>query len=234
MFRKYLPSFFLIILVAISTYIVSRPFRINQIPNGANVPNNNGDPCLTCHATFGGSPRNSFGLEIESNFLSVPGAGGNVQWGPDLAAIDSDGDGFTNGEELQDPNGAWSQGQADPGDPNLVSNPGDAQSTPPPVTDVEDLAELPSAYKLDQNYPNPFNPSTKINFAITNAEQVSLKIYNNLGQQVAELVNQFLPAGSYTVNFDVLKDAGNLSSGFYFYNLVTPSFTQTKKMILLK
>ncbi len=232
MFRKYLPSLVLIVLVGISTYIVSRPFRVSQIPNGTNVPNNNGDPCLTCHTTFGGSPRNAFGLEIQNNFLSAPGASGNVQWGPALAELDSDGDGFSNGIELQDPSGTWTGGAI--GDPNLVSNPADANSVPPNVTDVEDLAELPSAYKLDQNYPNPFNPSTTINFAITNAEQVSLKVYNNLGQQVAELVNQFLPAGSYTVNFDALRDAGNLSSGFYFYNLSTPSFTQTKKMILLK
>ena len=227
MIRKYLPSLFLISLMAFTTFLVSRSARVNQIPNGGKFS------CNTCHLSGGGSPRNAFGLEIEANFLTSAGANGSVEWGPALAALDSDGDNVPNGVELQDPDGNWTSGAI--GDQNLVSNPGDPTSIPPNVTEVEDLAELPSVYKLEQNYPNPFNPSTTINFSITNAENVSLRVYNNLGQQVSELVNQFLPAGSYTINFDALNDAeGGLSSGFYFYNLSTPSFTQTKKMILLK
>ncbi len=224
MFRKYLPSLFLIFLISTATFLTSRSFRVAQLPNGAV------NSCANCHVSAaGGGPRNSFGSLVGISFLDGQG---NVQWGPELAQGDADGDGVPNGVELQDPDGSWAGGSI--GDPNLVSNPGDANSVPPGVTDVEDLAELPSQYKLEQNYPNPFNPSTTINFAITNPEQVSLRIYNNLGQQVAELVNQFLPSGSYTVNFDALSDAGNISSGFYFYNLTTPSFSQTKKMILLK
>jgi len=89
---------------------------------------------------------------------------------------------------------------------------------------------LPSGYELDQNYPNPFNPSTTIRFSIPAGEFVSLKIYNSIGEQVADLVNEELPTGNYTVNWN----AENVSSGMYFYTLKTSDFSDTKKMILLK
>lgn len=89
---------------------------------------------------------------------------------------------------------------------------------------------FPDQYELNQNFPNPFNPSTTIRFSVVNTEFVSLKVYNSIGQQVAELVNQELPAGSYTVDWN----AENVSSGIYLYTLTTDNFNSTKKMILLK
>ena len=83
--------------------------------------------CNTCHTSGGGSPRNPFGLAVEARV--TPG-GSQEFWGPELAALDSDGDGFTNGRELQDPNGAWRPGQAAPATALLVSKPGDASSFP--------------------------------------------------------------------------------------------------------
>lgn len=104
----------------------ARGFRRSQIPNGFS----NG--CLTCHvSSSGGIPRNAFGLEIEANFLQPSGANGVVQWGPALAALDSDGDGVSNGTELNDPNGSWSIGDPAPGDPNDVTNPGIVDTSPP-------------------------------------------------------------------------------------------------------
>lgn len=95
----------------------------------------------------------------------------------------------------------------------------------------EDLdASLPVSYKLEQNYPNPFNPTTAIKFNLPEAGMVSLKIFNVLGQQVAELVNEVLNAGSYNYNFD----ASSLSSGVYVYSIQAADFVQTKKMVLLK
>lgn len=88
----------------------------------------------------------------------------------------------------------------------------------------------PTEFSLDQNYPNPFNPETKINFAIPVSGNVKLSVYNLLGQEVATLVNGFKQAGSHTVNFE----AKGLQSGMYFYKLETASFTQTRKMTLLK
>jgi hypothetical protein len=89
---------------------------------------------------------------------------------------------------------------------------------------------VPSAYELSQNYPNPFNPTTNISFSLPKAGQVSLKVYNLIGQEVAELVNEELPSGVYAVPFD----AKSLSSGTYVYRLSTPQFSMSKKMTLMK
>ncbi|MBU0474748.1 MAG: T9SS type A sorting domain-containing protein [Bacteroidetes bacterium] len=99
------------------------------------------------------------------------------------------------------------------------------------ITDVEKVeSKLPDSYSLSQNYPNPFNPATQINFSITQSEYVSLSVYNSLGEKVSDLVNGELSKGNYTVNFD----ASNLSSGIYFYKILTNSFSSVKKMMVLK
>jgi len=103
-----------------------------------------------------------------------------------------------------------------------------------------------SGYKLLQNFPNPFNPSTKIWFVIPNGVRnlkdfssqsprndnslVTLKVYEILGKEVATLVNEEKPAGSYEVNFD----GSSLTSGIYFYRLESGKFVSVKKMILIK
>ncbi len=100
--------------------------------------------------------------------------------------------------------------------------------------DVKPITE----FSLSQNYPNPFNPSTKIKFNIPSPYQgegqrvrfTTLKVYDVLGNEVATLVNEEKPAGTYEVEFD----ASNLSSGIYYYQLKAGSFIQTKKMILMK
>jgi photosystem II stability/assembly factor-like uncharacterized protein len=95
--------------------------------------------------------------------------------------------------------------------------------------------EIPEKFTLEQNYPNPFNPSTKIKFQIKDSKLVTLKIYDILGKEIATLVNEKLNAGSYEVPFSVSQFSGNtISSGVYFYKLITDEFTETKKMILLK
>jgi hypothetical protein len=86
-------------------------------------------------------------------------------------------------------------------------------------------------YSLEQNYPNPFNPSTKIEFSITeDAGNVTLIIYNALGQKVAELVNSKLDAGRYSY----VWNANDTATGLYFYELRTDKFVSVKKMILMK
>ncbi len=93
-----------------------------------------------------------------------------------------------------------------------------------------EIAEV-SDYNLDQNYPNPFNPSTRIAFSIPNNANVTLKVYDILGTEVAELIsNEQRAAGRYEINFD----ASRLASGTYIYKLQAGDFVQTKKMILLK
>ena len=98
------------------------------------------------------------------------------------------------------------------------------------VSDVRDLPGTVEKYSLAQNYPNPFNPSTKIRFSVPEQTNLTLKIYNTIGQEVASLFNGEIAAGNHEVNFD----ASNLSSGIYFYRIQSPSFNSTKKMILIK
>ncbi|MCB0724039.1 MAG: T9SS type A sorting domain-containing protein [Ignavibacteriae bacterium] len=101
----------------------------------------------------------------------------------------------------------------------------------PSWVDIHNISgEVPSGYKLSQNYPNPFNPSTNIAFDITKPDFVKLAVYNSLGQKVAELVNKELSAGSYEVTWN----AGDIAGGVYFYRLETGSFSETKKMVVVK
>lgn len=88
----------------------------------------------------------------------------------------------------------------------------------------------PARFELTQNYPNPFNPTTTISYTLPKESFVTLRIYNILGQQISNLVNQNQMAGTYKVNFN----ASNLSSGVYFYTIQAGNFRQIKKMVLLK
>ena len=89
---------------------------------------------------------------------------------------------------------------------------------------------IPESYSLSQNYPNPFNPSTSITFDIPNASDVKLTLYNVLGSEVKVISKDYLASGKYNVSID----ASDLPSGTYFYRLEAGSFTETKKMILIK
>jgi hypothetical protein len=97
-------------------------------------------------------------------------------------------------------------------------------------TAVRTMNQVPQNFELGQNYPNPFNPTTEISYTIAKAGNVTLKVYNMLGQYVATLVNGFQPANTYKVNFN----ASGLSSGMYLYELRTGSSVMTKKMVLMK
>jgi len=105
----------------------------------------------------------------------------------------------------------------------------DYTATTDPSVDVEDEVIL-SSYELAQNYPNPFNPLTQINYNVGEGGLVNLKVYNILGMEVATLVNEYKPVGSYQVSFD----GNDLSSGVYIYNLSVNNYTKTRKMILEK
>ena len=83
---------------------------------------------------------------------------------------------------------------------------------------------------LEQNYPNPFNPSTIISYSLPKTSNVSLKVYNVLGELIATLVNIIQLKGMYEIVFD----AANLSSGIYFYRLQAGEFTASHKMIFVK
>lgn len=97
------------------------------------------------------------------------------------------------------------------------------------VSDSE-ANEIPSTLELSQNYPNPFNPSTVINFSIPATSQVTITVYNSLGQQVATLINSVITPGNYSTTWN----AASVPSGMYFYRLKTEKEMLTKQMILIK
>jgi flagellar hook assembly protein FlgD len=101
--------------------------------------------------------------------------------------------------------------------------------------------QIPTSFVLKQNYPNPFNPTTKISFALPVQANVTLRIYNTIGQEVATLFNDIANAGNFEVQWNGQNSAGmSVASGMYFYRLdASPThggahFTQVNKMVFLK
>jgi uncharacterized protein (TIGR02145 family) len=97
-------------------------------------------------------------------------------------------------------------------------------------TDIKNESIKINDYQLNQNYPNPFNPTTIIQFETTHKTFISLKVFNVLGNEIATLINEEKPVGSYSCEWN----AGGFPSGVYFYSLTTSDFRETKKMILMK
>ncbi|MBK6507457.1 MAG: T9SS type A sorting domain-containing protein [Ignavibacteria bacterium] len=96
---------------------------------------------------------------------------------------------------------------------------------------ITNISSVVEGYDLSQNYPNPFNPSTTITFSIPKSEEVTLRIYNSLGQIVQTVINgDNLSAGKYRVDFS----GENLTSGIYYYTIASGTFSETKKMLLIK
>lgn len=105
------------------------------------------------------------------------------------------------------------------------------------VLSVDNEETIPTTFSLEQNYPNPFNPNTVISYRFPVNGNVTLKVYDLLGNEVATLVNEYKAAGSYEVEFTShsgLSGIRELPSGVYFYQLRAGSFVQTKRMVLLK
>jgi len=120
------------------------------------------------------------------------------------------------------------------GDPQITNFP---QYSNPPLSyqylqtvDVETETEILHSFYLSQNFPNPFNPFTIISYQVPFTGNVTLKVFDVLGKEVANLVNEEKSAGVYDISFY----AGNLPSGTYFYQLKTNDFIETKKMILMR
>lgn len=98
------------------------------------------------------------------------------------------------------------------------------------IVGVEAAGGLPGEFRLSQNYPNPFNPATQIGYAVPERSRVSLRVYDVLGKEVATLFDGVRPAGEYVAEFN----GKGLSSGIYFYRLVSGRFVETKKLVLMK
>jgi hypothetical protein len=95
---------------------------------------------------------------------------------------------------------------------------------------AENRTDIPKDFSLNQNFPNPFNPTTTISFSLPKQSFVSLKVFDLLGREAATVVSEEFSAGNYTKQWN----AANIPSGVYFYRLRAGSFTETKKLLLLK
>lgn len=198
-----------------SQIIYSRPWRVNQIPNG------NKFQCANCHINVGGGgARNPFGQTVEDNLTN-----GNVRW--DLIFnIDSDGDGATNGEELQDPNGAWVTGQPNPGDMNLVTKTWDPSSFPT-KNSVEDI----TAEANTVVFPTISNGTISLKFDSKHFGQSQLDIYDIQGNKVfSKYISTII--GTNNLKFD-LKDY-IATNGLYFVVVRDDYFLIKKKFIYSK
>ncbi len=119
-------SRFLFVCIALATHEAqARSCRVTLVPNGSKFN------CTTCHTGANGGPRNAFGRDVQT-MIGNSSSCNPACWGPALAAMDSDGDGITNGAELQDLDGTWQRGMPNPGSIALVTNPG-VRNVPPPT-----------------------------------------------------------------------------------------------------
>ena len=215
----------LILIVSSSISIYSRAFRVNQLPNGTTYR------CLNCHMSIAGDgPLNPFGQDVSAKFLNSKG---DVVWGPELANLDSDGDGYTNGQELQDPEGKWEIGDSDPGKPNLVTLPGDSTSKPLKLS----IGEFDIISKNGENVLISTNSSSQgqliISVQLDDDLSISLKIFSQIGEEIALFNQQFLKKGNNQIPFLPCDSAGNqLPNGFYFIQIEIKNKTILKPFIL--
>jgi len=216
---KYITIFLFSIILATSL-VFGRAFRINQIPNGSK------NRCQNCHESVnGGGKLNAFGTEVKNNFLQ----GDNVVWNAELAGKDSDGDGFSNGEELQDALGAWRIGNSNPGISGNVSNPGNPTSFPS-TTRAEDFA-MKSGFTVNSIYPNPANGNTKIIFSFRNAGLVNIELNDEQGNLISNLFKGNMDSGQSTLNLNL---DGNIKTGIYFVNIKYNGFSWIEKLNVVR
>ncbi len=118
------------------------------------------------------------------------------------------------------------------GNPSTINNVGFWYLTARELaSSVEQIpSSVPKEFRLQQNYPNPFNPTTTIEFALPKQSNVTLKLFDILGREVATLVDDELESGVHKINFD----GKDLASGIYFYRIHAEGFLKTKKLMLLK
>ncbi len=128
---------------------------------------------------------------------------------------------YLNALSFINPNTGWAAGE---GETILKTTTGGS------VFVAQISSKLPDKFYLSQNYPNPFNPNTNIEFSLPQKSFVKLKVFDLLGRDIANLVNENLSAGSYKYDFN----ASALTSGIYFYKLETDNFSETRKMVLVK
>lgn len=208
-------------------WVVGRNGKVLKTTNGGTnwnwVTNSGIDPQSSCKTVFA----------LDQNHVWIPSKVNDLQQTP---YVQYTSDGGLNWSTQMTPFGNTQGGNAifsicfvDPQNGWLTADYGRiAKYTG--TTSVEENNNIPIEFSLSQNYPNPFNPSTKISWQSPVSNWQTLKIYDVLGTEIATLIDEFKQAGKYDVDFN----ANGLPSGVYLYRLTAGSFTQTKKLILIK
>ncbi|MDI6768035.1 MAG: T9SS type A sorting domain-containing protein, partial [Bacteroidota bacterium] len=115
-------------------------------------------------------------------------------------------------------------------DDEMPPPPPDGEILDPPEAGKNPKSQIPSRFSLEQNYPNPFNSQTEMDFIIPNREMVRIEVYDVLGRRLKTLMNKVLESGKHSVSFD----ASGLTSGVYYYSIITASRRITKKMLIIQ
>lgn len=208
-------------LMSVSNALAKSSF-VSQIPNGSVKA------CANCHVGSNYSSYNSFGQAVNSGYIS----GGKVTWNANLAKLDSDGDGFTNGTELQDPTGAWKIGAANPGLANSVSNPGDKASVPPTGV-LDDNSDM--NLSVASISPNPFNNAVSINLNLGEAGVPEISIYDINGTLVKNFTTEYRQASEFSLIWDGTDNSGNkVNSGKYIISMKLGDRIVSKSLELVK
>ena len=203
---------------------------------------------ITTFSSFSGGQQSQLPVSIASFTSSVTGRNTNLKW---VTASETNNVGFEILRSAQNDNGSWTKvgyvtGSGTKTTPTnykfddkklntgkynyrlkQIDNNGNFE-----YYNLSSVVEVgvPTKYDISQNYPNPFNPTTKIDFDLPFDSKVSLKLYDMSGRELLTIVNEQKTAGYYTAQVN----AGNLSSGAYFYRFTAGNFTATKKMLMIK
>jgi hypothetical protein len=188
-----------------------------------------GGSTLASDVVYGTTTADYTTVDIGSYTIDIAPAGGNT-----IASFEADANGLGGLSALVLASGFLSPADNQDGEAFgalLVLADGTTALLPAVSTSIDELDGMPQQFALEQNYPNPFNPTTQIEFALPQAADVQIAVYNIVGQRVATLLsNEQRSAGIHSVTFD----ASNLASGMYMYRIQAGNFTQTRKMTLIK
>lgn len=208
---------FLLFIISIffNQFLMAKPFRVTQIPNG------NVNSCLNCHKSMlGGLPLSKFGEQV----LNVGLNGENVDW-HSLYNLDADGDGFTNGQELLDPNGEWSEGMPNPGKSSDVKKPYDANSKPLSVWSHYINSPIIS--------PNPSSSRFNINFYLKSSAFINIRVVDVNGNFISHLLSNYFAFGEITSSWNGKTEIGiPAPKGVYFIQINVGNTLKVEKVIL--
>lgn len=210
---KYL--FFLATIVAFTLFAYALDYRVEEIPNGGV------HECNYCHFPEGeGGPLTSFGKQVDRNGIT----NFRVDWSK-LYNLDADGDGFTNGEEMGDPNGEWRIGDPDPDWDGEITKPWDENDFPTSVRFIK-----VNTLKVS---PNPFDEIVKLEFFLEKNGDILIEVIDLIGNRIDLISHQFQASGPKSFIWDGKDSSENkVNSGIYFIKITSDKSFQTTKIIL--